>query len=540
MSTPSQTSDYIVFARKYRPRTLDDVVGQPTLVRALDQAISSQTLSHAILLHGIRGVGKTTTARIIAKGLNCEKGPTAHPCGACGSCTAQKNDAHLDVIEMDAASHTGVDDVRELIETAKYRAVQGRFKVYIIDEVHMLSKSAFNALLKTLEEPPPAVKFIFATTEIQKIPDTIISRCMRFDLARMDVDTIKARLQWIASQEHFEVEDDASILIARAAEGSMRDALSLLDQAYLLSGHQNIRTHTVRSMLGLSSRDVIYNLIHAVLSGDIPAVLTQCDACQSQGADALSLLKDILDVIYTMICIKSAPATSKTLTHEEQQQISRILTGISLPSLLQVWQVLNDRYDKIYKAPHPDQAFHVALLQVCYLSALPPLDALINGQAQPQTPTSKIEPPQKHTHTAHTEQTPNEPVPAEEASSDVAIPSSFDALLTLLKAHKELILYAHLHGDIALDTFDPSQPKLSFFSKNTAPENLSSRLKDVLLRITHTRWVIENLGPAGKDHTSCLDQDMAHAQQAFEDAQKKPFVQDILTQFPGAKVTRAS
>lgn len=530
MGDDTQLSDYIVSARKYRPQTLDDVVGQPTLVRALSQAITSQKLSHAILLHGIRGVGKTTTARIIAKGLNCENGPTIHPCGVCSSCIAQKNDAHLDVIEMDAASHTGVDDIRELIETAKYRAVQGRFKVYIIDEVHMLSKSAFNALLKTLEEPPPAVKFIFATTEIQKIPDTIVSRCMRFDLARMDVDTVKKRLHWIAERENFNIDEDASTLIARAAEGSMRDALSLLDQAYLLSEHTAITTPVVRGMLGLSSRDVIYDLVYAILCGDIPAVLSQCDHAHAQGGDALCILKDILDIMYTMICIKSSPASAKTLTHDEQSYFKRLVDGIALPSLLQVWQVLNDRYDKIYKAPHPDQAFHVALLQVCYLSQLPPLSEIVSQKTAPIEPISKIEEPGHVQHVTAIQ--PNPPV----QNSHTSVPPSFEHLLTYLKDHKELILYSHMHADIAVDTYDASIPKLSFFTKATAPTHLVSKLKDTLSKLTQTPWVIEHLGPACAEHTSCLDKENKAKHDAFHDAKNKPFIKNILQTFPGARV----
>lgn len=525
MNTPSP--DYIVFARKYRPQTLQDVVGQESLVASIAHAMTTNSLSHAILLHGIRGVGKTTTARIIAKGLNCESGPTQTPCGTCSSCKSIAQDAHLDVIEMDAASHTGVDDIRELIETAKYRAVQGRYKIYIIDEVHMLSKSAFNALLKTLEEPPPSVKFIFATTEIKKIPDTILSRCMRFDLLRMDHQTIQKRIQWIADTEGFSIDEDAKILIARAAEGSMRDALSLLDQAYLLGHHTHITGDHVRAMLGLSSKDMIYDVLRATLSGDVKSVFAHSERCFAHGGDALCLLKDILDALYTMICIKNgaSQAVASYLTQSEHEIFQTLCDGLPLPSLLQVWTILNDRYDKIYKAPNPDQAFQMALLQVCYAAQIiDPRD--VN--------TLTAEPTPKMAQISVT----TTPAPLSDAPSVTApeeLPPTFDALLIMLKDAKELMTYAHLHGDVVVQDYDPNAPMLSFYTHTSAPAHFEARLKDTLKKVTGHMWRIQNLGPSN-GRLSYLDKERARTKELFQKAQEHPMVQDMLQQFPGAVI----
>src|ERR1700722_6734951 len=307
---------YRVLARKYRPQTFAELIGQEAMVRTLANAIASGRVAHAFLLNRLRGGGKTTTARIIARALNCigadgAGGPTVSPCGTCEHCRSIAEDRHVDVIEMDAASRTGVDDIRELTEGMRYRPVSARYKVYIIDEVHMLSKNAFNALLKTLEEPPPDVKFVFATTEIQKVPVTVLSRCQRFSLRRVPIDQLVAHYQAIAKSEGIEIASGALGLIARAADGSVRDGLSLLDQAIALAGGSSaagpIAEDAVRDMLGIADRNLVFDLFEPVLKGAAGGALDQMEALYQGGADPLSVVQDLLDLVHFVTRLKLAP-----------------------------------------------------------------------------------------------------------------------------------------------------------------------------------------------------------------------------------------
>ena len=521
--------DYVVLARKYRPQSLNDVVGQEILVSALEKAISSNQLSHGILLHGIRGIGKTTTARIIAKGLNCEKGPTINPCGVCGSCNAIQQDRHLDVIEMDAASHTGVDDMREIIETAKYRAVQGKFKIYIIDEVHMLSKSAFNALLKTLEEPPPNVKFIFATTELQKVPDTILSRCMRFDLKRMETKTIEERMFFIASKENLSLDEEAATLIARAAEGSMRDALSLFDQSIVLSKTNHITGNIVRNMLGLSSFEATTSLLRAIFKGEEHAIFEHTHSLFHQGTDPLLLLRDIVERVYQMICMKTHPellkgqsSTKTFFTEHERQLLAPLVQTISMPSLLQTWQLLNDRYAKVERSPLPQQSVQVALLQVCYVSQLPPLKELLEGNCQ--LPESSP-PPSKVIEISH-------PV-LKTSPEPYQNMSSFEDILTLLKEKREPLLYSHVYNDIAIKSFAPGIIQLH--RKPSIPPSILQQLKHFLDQHTKLSWQIEDLG-VSLDALSLKDHAALKKESLRNQAINHATVQTILDTFKGATI----
>lgn len=524
MSAPS---DYIVLARKYRPQSLDDVVGQDVLVNALEKAIADNHLSHGILLHGIRGIGKTTTARIIAKGLNCEKGPTVHPCGVCTSCDSIQHDRHLDVIEMDAASHTGVDDMREIIETAKYRAVQGRFKVYIIDEVHMLSKSAFNALLKTLEEPPPNVKFIFATTEIQKVPDTILSRCMRFDLKRMETKTIEARLFYIAEKEGLTLDSDGATLLARTAEGSMRDALSLMDQAIVLSHVPHITSDVIRTMLGLSSFDASTHLLTAVFEGKERAIFEQTQALFQQGIDPLLFLRDMLERLYQIICLKTHPellkeASSSThtfFTEHEKQALAPLAQKLQMPALLQAWQILNDRYPKVERAPLPHQSLQIILLQLCYVSNMPPLQELL----------------EKKTISSPTQRDIIAPVAMPAAPSTSSL-NSFDDVLSLLQEKREPLLHSHAYSDMAVVFFAPGHIKAH--TKPSAPATVIPQLKQFLEKHTSTPWTIDHLG-VSSHALSLKEEDVSKKDILRNNAINHDTVKNILETFKGATILPA-
>ena len=327
-TTPPPTTPgtpYRVLARKYRPSNFAELIGQDALVRTLKNAFATNRVAHAFMLTGVRGVGKTTTARIIARALNCigpdgTGGPTAEPCGVCPNCLAILADRHPDVMELDAASNNGVDDVRELREAVRYRPAQARFKIYILDEVHMLSSAAFNALLKTLEEPPPAVKFLFATTELRKVPPTILSRCQTFHLARVPQDTLRAHYGRICGLEGVTAEDEALAMIARAADGSVRDGLSLLDQAIALAGAA-LRADTVREMLGLADRGLVLDALEAALAGETAALLGHLDRAHERGAEPGVLLADMLDLVHTLTRLHSVPALAQDPSLPEHERV---------------------------------------------------------------------------------------------------------------------------------------------------------------------------------------------------------------------------
>ena len=368
---------YRVLARKYRPSTFAELIGQEAMVRTLSNAIATGRIAHAFILTGVRGVGKTTTARILARALNCvgpdgSGGSTAEPCGQCAQCLAIADDRHVDVMEMDAASRTGVDDIRELTEGVRYRPVSGRYKVYIIDEVHMLSKNAFNALLKTLEEPPPDVKFVFATTEINKVPVTVLSRCQRFSLRRVPVEQLIPHYRRIAEAEGVEVEPAALALIARAADGSVRDGLSLLDQAIALSGGR-VAEAAVRDMLGVADRGLVFDLLESVLRGDAPAALAQMGRLYQGGADPLMVLQDLLDLSHFVTRLKLAPeaGTGDPIAEGDRARARPLAEKLTIPVLARAWQMLLKGLEEVQVAPSPIQAAEMVLVRLAYVADLP-------------------------------------------------------------------------------------------------------------------------------------------------------------------------
>ena len=377
---PPAPAPYRVLARKYRPTTFADLIGQEAMVRILRNAFAQNRVAHAWMLTGVRGVGKTTTARIIARALNCvgpdgHGGPTADPCGVCANCVAILADRHPDVVEMDAASRTGVDDMREVIDAARYRPLQARTKVFIIDEVHMLSRNAFNALLKTLEEPPPHVKFIFATTEIRKVPVTVLSRCQRFDLRRVSVAEMTGMFGRIAVQEGVAVDPGALDLIARAADGSVRDGLSLLDQAIAqgAGGDGAIGADTVSDMLGLADRSAVFDLLEAVMAGQPAAALAITDRAHERGADLGLMLGDLLDLTHTLTRLRTVPALRDggELPEAERTRGAALADRLSMPVLGRAWQMLLKGTQEVEQAPDRRAAAEMVLIRLCYAADLP-------------------------------------------------------------------------------------------------------------------------------------------------------------------------
>jgi len=390
-TAPEQKDAYRVLARKYRPTNFDELIGQSAMVRTLSNAIESGRLAQAFMLTGVRGVGKTTTARIIARALNCvgedgEGSETITPCGVCNNCQAIAQDRHVDVMEMDAASRTGVDDIREVIESVRYRPTMGRYKIYIIDEVHMLSKGAFNALLKTLEEPPAHVKFIFATTEIRKVPVTVLSRCQRFDLRRIDQEMLADHFKGIAAKEQAMVDGPALAMIARAADGSVRDGLSLLDQAIAHCDGQ-VGEEQVRDMLGLADRGRTFDLFDHIMKGDAPAALQVMDELAAVGADPLVVLQDLLELCHWLTRVKIVPDAVKNATVSELERVrgQEMAKALGMSILARAYQMILKGLGEVRNAPHTQQAAEMVIIRLCYVAELPtPEDAvkLLKTQAQ--------------------------------------------------------------------------------------------------------------------------------------------------------------
>ncbi len=385
---------YRVLARKYRPATFAELIGQDALVRTLSNAVENERLAHAFLFTGVRGVGKTTTARILARVLNCvaESSPTLTPCGSCPECVAIMEDRHSDVLEMDAASRTGIDDIRELIDGVRYRPSSARFKVYIIDEIHMLSIKAFNALLKTLEEPPPHVKFILATTEIRKVPVTVMSRCQRFDLRRVDSEVLTTHLQSVCVREDVAAEPEALALMARAADGSVRDALSFLDQA-IVHAEGTIRATRVREMLGLADRVEVFDLFETISAGRVKEGLELLRRQYAAGADPLIVLQDLLDLTHWLTRVKVVPEAANEITVPESERIRgrEFAEKLRMPVLTRTWQMLLKGLDEARLAPDPLGAVEMVLIRLAFASDLPtPAELLreVRGETRPANAAS--------------------------------------------------------------------------------------------------------------------------------------------------------
>jgi DNA polymerase-3 subunit gamma/tau len=559
---------YRVLARKYRPQNFAEVIGQEALVRTLSNAIATGRIAHAFILTGVRGVGKTTTARIIARALNCiaadgAGGPTVSPCGVCDHCKAIAEDRHVDVIEMDAASRTGVDDIRDLTDGIRYRPVSARFKVYIIDEVHMLSKNAFNALLKTLEEPPPDVKFVFATTEVQKVPVTVLSRCQRFSLRRVPVELLSAHYRKIAQAEGIEIEPAALGLIARAADGSVRDGLSLLDQAIALADG-TVGETLVRDMLGIADRGLVCDLFETVLKGDAAGALGQMNALYQGGADPLMVLQDLLDFCHFVTRLKLVPGAGADDPMEagDRARGLPLAEKLAMPVLARAWQMLLKGIEEVQSAPSPEQAAEMVLVRLAYAADLPvPADLIRSLDATggdnggnavatrtvsplpapaprpapvmpPPTASSSIGAPVAGAMPAPV-LAPPEPSPAPTAGPALdPMPQDFAGVIALFDEHREALTRAQLWSQVHLVSFE--EGRIEFRPEEGAPRDLASRLSQSLSEWTGTRWVVVVSQGAG---APTLKQQEEQRDSALKsEVASDPLVRAALAAFPGATI----
>ncbi|WP_298018515.1 DNA polymerase III subunit gamma/tau [uncultured Parasphingopyxis sp.] len=517
---PAATSPYRVLARKYRPQNFDELIGQDAMVQTLANAIKRDRLAHAFLLTGVRGVGKTSTARLIAKALNCvgpdgEGGPTIHPCGECEPCKAIAEGRHIDVVEMDAASHTGIDDIREIIEAVRYAAVSARYKIYIIDEVHMLSKAAFNGLLKTLEEPPPHVKFLFATTEVNKLPLTVLSRCQRFDLRRIPADVLAAHFRWVCDQEKVDAEEEALALIAKAAEGSARDGLSILDQA-IAHSVETVTADQVREMLGLSDRGAVRQLYGQLLEGDADGVLASIQSQYDYGVDPAALFRGLLEVSHGVTRAKVAGVDDPALSEDERAALSDWASRLSFAQLHRIWQLLLKGLHEVETAPMPLQAAEMALLRVVHAAGLP----------DPGDLARKLESGELSAGPAAT--APSAPG----SNTSATLPADFGALVKRVEEGQEQSLAVQLHDDVGVIRYEP--PSLILKPLKPMPEGWNRDLAAILKRLTDEHWTVE-LGD-GEAEPSLRQREQAAADKERKDVLESPVVKAAFEAFPDAEL----
>jgi DNA polymerase-3 subunit gamma/tau len=549
---------YQVLARKYRPETFADLVGQDAMVRTLKNAFAADRIAQAFIMTGIRGTGKTTTARIIAKGLNCvgpdgAGGPTTEPCGVCDQCKSIMEGRHVDVMEMDAASRTGVDDIREIIASVAYRATSARYKIYIIDEVHMLSTNAFNALLKTLEEPPAHVKFIFATTEIRKVPVTVLSRCQRFDLKRIEPEVMIALLQKIAKGEGANISDDALALITRAAEGSARDATSLLDQA-ISHGAGETTADQVRAMLGLADRGRVLDLFDMVVRGDAAAALTELAGQYADGADPMAVLRDLAEITHWLSVIKITPEAAEDPTTPPDERMRGLDMAGRLPMrvLTRMWQMLLKALEEVALAPNAMMAAEMAVIRLTHVADLPDPESLIRKlqSAQPSAPsgsgggapagggggmvhaTTRLQGPAMGA--VHGAATMSGGQSAAVALAPGALESyvTFEHVVDLIRERRDMKLLVEVETTLRLAKYSPG--RIEFEPTESAPRDLASRLAARLQGWTGARWAVTVVNTGGS--TTLAEEQDKDRLAAEAKAMANPLVQAVIAAFPGAKI----
>ncbi|MCC5956904.1 MAG: DNA polymerase III subunit gamma/tau [Natronohydrobacter sp.] len=549
--TETQTP-YQVLARKYRPESFADLIGQDAMVRTLRNAFAADRIHHAFVMTGIRGTGKTTTARIIAKGLNCigadgQGGPTTEPCGVCEHCVAISEGRHVDVLEMDAASRTGVDDIREIIASVAYRSASARYKIYIIDEVHMLSNNAFNALLKTLEEPPAHVKFIFATTEIRKVPVTVLSRCQRFDLRRIEPDVMIAHLEKVATAEGGQVAHDALALITRAAEGSVRDAMSLLDQA-ISHGAGETTADQVRAMLGLADRARVLDLFDQIMRGDAAGALEELAAQYADGADPMAVLRDLAEITHWLSVTKITPEAGNdpTIPPEERDRGAQMAASLPMRVLSRAWQMLLKALEEVAQAPNAMMAAEMAIIRLTHVADLPSPEEVLRkwhdatppaggggGGARPAAPG------------------PSGGVPRSaalrgggtgpQAALAGAVPAlaqypDFAAVVALITEKRDMALLLEVETTLRLVKYSPG--RIEFQPTPDAAPDLAARLAGRLQGWTGARWGVSVTSTGGGATLAELRAEEIDAKAAK--ALENPVVAAVFAAFPTAKIAEIS
>ncbi|MGO4852623.1 DNA polymerase III subunit gamma/tau [Phaeovulum sp. W22_SRMD_FR3] len=547
---------YQVLARKYRPATFADLIGQEAMVRTLKNAFAANRIAHAFVMTGVRGVGKTTTARIIAKGLNCtgpdgNGGPTTEPCLVCDNCKAIAEGRHVDVMEMDAASRTGVGDIREIIESVHYRAASARYKVYIIDEVHMLSTSAFNALLKTLEEPPAHVKFIFATTEIRKVPVTVLSRCQRFDLKRIEPEVMMAHLARIAGLENASLAEDAFALITRAAEGSVRDAMSLMDQA-IAHGAGETSADQVRAMLGLADRGRVLDLFDMILKGEAAAALTELSGQYADGADPMAVLRDLAEITHWISVIKITPeaAEDPTIPPDERARGQAMSAAVPMRVLTRMWQMLLKALEEVAAAPNAMMAAEMALIRLTHVADLPDPEALMKRIQQGPGPSANGTPAGgpggSGGSTGMMAQGGTQAVARQQVSAGqqggaatamalapeaLARFVTFEDVVELIRRMRDVKLLMEVENHLRLVRYAPG--RIEFQPTEDAPRDLAATLAGRLQGWTNQRWGVSVVSSGGAATLAELRDTERRAAEAI--ALENPAVQAIFAAFPGAK-----
>ncbi|MGA9412509.1 MAG: DNA polymerase III subunit gamma/tau, partial [Roseobacter sp.] len=557
-SEAASSSPYQVLARKYRPETFADLVGQEAMVRTLNNAFAADRIAQAFMMTGIRGTGKTSTARIIAKGMNCigpdgTGGPTTEPCGACEHCSAIMEGRHVDVMEMDAASNTGVANIREIIDSVHYRAASARYKVYIIDEVHMLSTGAFNALLKTLEEPPAHVKFIFATTEIRKVPVTVLSRCQRFDLRRVEPEVMIALMRKIATAENAQIADDALALIARAAEGSVRDATSLLDQA-ISHGAGETTAVQVRAMLGLADRGRVLDLFDMILKGDAAGALTELSAQYAEGADPMAVLRDLAEITHWVSVVQITPQAAEDPTVSPDERARGVAMAQTLPMrvLTRLWQMLLKALDEVASAPNAMMAAEMAIIRLTHVADLPTPEELVrklNGSTAPAPQPSgggggshvqstgaraaggvASADASTGSTTRATAQMGSGPVAAlaQDTQEALARYPTFDHVVELIRVNRDGKLLADVETDLRLASYQPG--RIEFEPTERAPKDLAQRLGQRLQLWTGNRWAVTIVNEGGD--TTIDEQRNAQKYKLEKETKEHPLMQAVLTAFP--------
>ena len=523
--------NYVVLARKYRPQSFNELLGQDALVKTITNAIKNNRLHHAYILTGIRGVGKTTTARIIAKALNCigkdaVSGVAVNPCGICENCRAIAESRHIDVLELDAASHTGVGDIREILDGVRYKPTNGRYKVYIIDEVHMLSNSAFNALLKTLEEPPSHVIFIFATTEIRKVPVTILSRCQRFDLQRLSIELLMGHFKNIAQKEGFKAEEEALHLIAKAADGSCRDGLSLLDQAISL-GAGEVKTDIVKEMVGLADRGHTFELFENLVSGKTDEVMTNVAKQYIDGANPIMILQDLINVTHLLAKVKivAESINDAALSENERDFCVRVAPQVSIAVLSKMWQMFIKGLSEINMAPSQADALEMVLIRVAYSANLP-------------TPAELLDGLKKNSNLGVTsadnfsENTLQRKIVSEEKSSDTNIFNTPQELVDYLVTTKKMMLSYSVKNDISFSEFSNGKMKISVSEKIN--NDFLLNLQNILKEATGVKWEIDVLSaPLGQ---TLADKEAEKDMMQKKDVMDLPLVKAIMAEFKGAKI----